>query len=798
MKGLKKAVKRNPVLLMYSLYEYLKRRWIKTLVIFTSLIIYYFCLPQQLFKDSTATVITSRSNVLLGAHIAQDGQWRFPETDSVPEKFKTCILQFEDEYFYRHPGFNPISIFKALTNNLKSGSVKRGGSTITQQVIRLSRKRPSRTYFEKLKELILATRLEFRFSKDKILKLYASHAPFGGNVVGLDAAAWRYFNRDAHSLSWAESATLAVLPNAPSLIYPGKNQKQLRDKRNRLLQKLYTSGTLDKLTYQLSLAEGLPQKAYPLPQIAPHLLQKVNSSHRGEHIRTTVNVKLQEQTNAIVQEHYNWLKQNEIHNISVLILDVNTREVLSYVGNSPTDKAHQNHVDIIDKPRSTGSILKPFLYAAMLDAGDLLPNTLVPDVPTQFGSYQPENFNKSYEGAVFANEALSRSLNVPAVRMLQNFGLDKFYNYLKQLHLKDLKYKANHYGLSLVLGGAESNLWDLCKSYAGMASTLNHFNENSSQYFLNEFSQPTFKFGETLNFGTLKKEKVVFDAASIYFTFESMKQVNRPEGDDSWEYYDASQDIAWKTGTSFGFRDAWAIGTTKDYVVGVWVGNADGEGRPGLVGVQTAAPILFDVFDLLPKSDWFTKPFDEMIEVNICTKSGYRASSICDATEMRFIQKSGQKTAPCPFHKLVHLDATEQFQVNTSCETLSNIKNKPWFILPPLQAYYYKTTNPFYRPLPPFRTDCTETEGISMEFIYPNQESTIYLPKDFNGNTNNLILKIAHSKPELRLYWYIDNEFIGTTKDIHDMALLPSSGTHTITVVDDLGNELKHKITISE
>lgn len=796
--GPKKAIKRNPVLLMYSLYEYLKHHRIKTLVIFTSLIIYYFCLPQQLFKDSTATVITSKSNALLGAHIAQDGQWRFPETDSVSEKFKTCILLFEDEYFYRHPGFNPFSILKALKDNLNSGSIKRGGSTITQQVIRLSRKGPSRTYLEKLKELILATRLEFRSSKDDILKLYASHAPFGGNVVGIDAASWRYFNRDASTLSWAESATLAVLPNAPSLIYPGKNQKQLRDKRNRLLQKLYTKGIIDELTYKLSLAEGLPQKSYTLPQMTPHLLQKVNRNHRGERVKTTIDVQLQEQTNAIVKYHYDLLKQNEIHNISVLILDVNTREVLSYVGNSPTDKAHQNHVDIIDKPRSTGSILKPFLYAAMLDAGDLLPNTLVPDVPTQFGSYQPENFNKSYEGAVFANEALSRSLNVPAVRMLQDFGLDRFYNYLKQLQLSDLKYNANHYGLSLILGGAESNLWDLCKSYAAMASTLNHFNENSSQYFLNEFSQPTFKFGETLNFGTLKKEKVVFDAASIYFTFESMKQVNRPEGDDSWEYYDASQDIAWKTGTSFGFRDAWAIGTTKDYVVGVWVGNADGEGRPGLVGVQTAAPILFDVFDLLPKSDWFTKPFDEMIEVNICTKSGYRASSICDATAMRFIQKSGQKTAPCPFHKLVHLDAAEQFQVNSSCENLTDIKNKPWFILPPLQAHYYKTNNPFYKPLPPFRTDCTKTEGISMEFIYPNQESTIYLPKDFDGSTNDLILKIAHSKPELRLYWYIDNEFIGTTKDIHDMALLPTSGIHTITVVDDLGNELKHKITISE
>ena len=783
---------------MYRLFSFLKRHKIKSAIVAVLLVAYYFCLPQELFKDPTSTVITSSNDELLAAMIADDGQWRFPVSDSVPNKFKTCILQFEDEYFYNHPGFNPISIAKALKENISSGAVKRGGSTITQQVIRLSRKGQSRSYLEKLKELVLATRLEFRQSKDDILKLYASHAPFGGNVVGIDAAAWRYYNRDATNLSWAESATLAVLPNAPSLIYPGKNQEKLLRKRNRLLKKLLESEIIDRLTYDLSIAEGLPQKPYPLPQIAPHLLQNVAKENSGKRIKTSVKIDLQEQTNQIVKQHYDLLKQNEIYNISVLVLDVKTRQVLTYVGNAPTDKAHQKNVDIINKPRSTGSILKPFLYASMLDSGDLLPNTLVPDVPTQFGNYQPKNFNQSYDGAVHANEALSRSLNVPAVRMLQDFGLNRFYHYLKQLKLKDLKYNANHYGLSLVLGGAESNLWDLCKSYAAMASTLNHFNDNSSQYFTNEFCQPTYEFDKTINFGTLSKEKTIFDAASIYLTFESMKQVNRPEGDDSWEYYDSSKEIAWKTGTSFGFRDAWAIGTTKDYVVGVWVGNADGEGRPGLVGVQTAAPILFDVFEVLPNSPWFAQPYDEMTEVRICKKSGYRASLVCDEVELKYIQNSGKKTESCPFHKLVHLDASEQFQVNSSCEVVSNIKNEPWFILPPLQAYYFKSKNPFYKELPPFRMDCAETSSISMEFIYPNQQSTIFLPKDFNGKTNDLILKVAHSKPELELYWYVDNQFIGQTKDIHDMAVLPTTGNHTITVVDELGNELKHNITISE
>lgn len=783
---------------MTRILTYIKSHKIKTVVIATVLIAYYFCLPKQLFKDPTTTVITSNNNQLLGAKIASDGQWRFPQNDSVPEKFKACIIQFEDAYFYKHPGFNPISIFKAFRDNLKSNSVKRGASTITQQVIRLSRKGQQRTYFEKLIEIILATRLEFRASKNNILAYYSSNAPFGGNVIGLDAASWRYFNRNANDLSWAESATLAVLPNAPSLIYPGKNQEKLIKKRNALLKKLLDAKIIDALTYSLSIAEALPEKPYPLPQIAPHLLQKISKLYPGKHIQTSIDLQLQERVNYLVKNHYNTLSQNQIYNAAVLVINVKTRKVMAYVGNTPTDKAHEKDVDVIDKPRSTGSILKPFLYTAMLDAGDILPNTLVADIPTHFGSYNPENYNQTFDGAVTASRALSRSLNVPSVRMLQEFGLDRFYHYLKTLKLKDLKYNANHYGLSLILGGAESNLWDLCKNYAALSSTLNHFSETSSEYYTNEFCEPIFLASETINFGKKSTNKTVFDAGSIYLTYESLKEVNRPEGDENWEFFDSSKQIAWKTGTSFGFRDAWAIGTTKDYVVGVWVGNADGEGRPGLVGVQTAAPLLFDVFDLLPKSNWFSKPFDEMQEITICKRSGYRASPNCNEVEEQFVQLSGLKTKPCPFHVLVHLDASQTYQVNTSCEEPSKIINTSWFVLPPVMAYYYQTKNPFYKPLPKFRSDCVSDNAISLDFIYPEDYSTIFLPKDFDEKPNDLILKIAHSKPDATLFWYVNDAFIGSTKDIHEMAITPKEGKHLFLVVDEFGNEAKRHITISK
>ncbi|MGB5817977.1 MAG: penicillin-binding protein 1C [Saonia sp.] len=768
----------------------------KKLFVFSILIVaYYFCLPQELFEVPTATVVEDKDGTLLGAKIAQDGQWRFPQIDSVPHKFKTCLLQFEDAYFYKHPGFNPVSMAKALKINWAAGKTIRGGSTITQQLIRLSRNQKERTYLEKGIEVILATRLELRHSKEEILDLYASNAPYGGNVVGLEVAAWRYFGLQPHQLSWAESATLAVLPNAPSLIYPGKNQQKLLAKRNRLLYKLLRKNILDSTTYRLALLEELPQKPYLLPQSAPHLVEYIAKKDKGKRVTTTLNGNLQRNINFIIGNHHKNLKQNQVHNASVLILDVNTREVLSYVGNTPTDKEHQKDVDMVRANRSTGSVIKPLLYAAMLDAGELLPDMLVPDVPTQIAGYTPENFTEDYSGAVQAKKALARSLNIPAVRLLQSYGLKKFRHQLDFFKLGGINKSADHYGLTLVLGGAESNLWDLCKTYAAMASTINNFNKTSSEYYSDECTEPILRKGTALVFGKKSIHKTFFDAGSIYLTFEAMKQVNRPEGNESWEFFDSSKEVAWKTGTSYGNKDAWAIGVTKNHVVGVWVGNADGEGRPKVTGISSAAPILFDVFDVLPRSPWFSKPLDEFTEVEVCAQSGYLPSEICPKKTISIPFKQNS-VGVCNYHRLVHLDVQGQFRVNSSCEDLGNIKGQSWFVLPPLMEFYYKKSHPTYRPLPPFRGDCRRAEAAVMEFIYPKEGNRITLTKNFKGEKNEVVLKLAHIKSGTTVFWYLDDTFVEQTKNFHEIGLVPSVGKHKITVVDASGNELAVTITI--
>lgn len=778
-----------------AIWHWIKTNKIKSGIFTVLLVGYYFCLPKTLFNAPYSTVIESAEGNLLGARIAADGQWRFPAQDSVPYKFRQCIVYFEDQHFYHHPGFNPAAIAKAMKQNHDAGRVVRGGSTLTQQVIRLSREHQKRSYFEKFIEIILATRLELRYSKNEILGLYAAHAPYGGNVVGLQMASWRYFGVQPHQLSWAETATLAVLPNAPSLIFPGKNQQLLRAKRDHLLKKLYSEKVIDKTTYELSLQEDLPQKPFDLPQAAPHLLQRVAKKQNGQRVRTTVKAALQNRVNQIAARYYQEYRQTEVHNLAILVVDVKTRNVIAYVGNAPTDKNHQKDVDIISAPRSTGSILKPLLFESMLDAGELLPNTLVADVPTQIAGYSPKNYEMTYDGAVPAQRALSRSLNIPAVLMLKDYGVYRFYDRLQHFKLSNINKSPNHYGLSLILGGAESNLWDLCRTYAGLTSTLNYFTATQAKYRTNEFADLNYDNTVNRSFGKETYQKQHAGAGAIWCTYNAMKEVNRPEGDEAWKFYDSSLEIAWKTGTSFGGRDGWAIGTNSRYVVGVWVGNASGEGRPTLTGVGSAAPILFDVFNLLPRQKWFAPPYNDLQEAEVCAVSGHLAGEHCPVSK-QWIPLNGSKTKPCPYHKSVQLEPTGQYRVNSSCESIDNMVTKTWFVLPPVMEWYYKNLHMDYRPLPPYKPGCEGGTGSYVDFIYPKENGKVYLTRNFAGEVQPVIFKAAHTNPKAKLFWYLGNNYLGETQTFHEMQVRAGTGNYYLTITDEQGNEAKRSIKI--
>ncbi len=780
------------------LYRKLKSRRVRRFIVYALvlllILLFWFSLPRPLFDDPLSTVLLDRSGNLLGAKISADQQWRFPESESVPEKFRLALINYEDRYFRYHPGFNPVALTRAASLNIRYGKIISGASTITMQVIRLMRKNRERTFPEKFREIFLAFRLECTHSKADILRIYSSHAPFGGNVVGLDAASWRYFGIDAAHLSWAEAATLAVLPNSPGLIYPGRNPGHLKRKRDHLLDELCNRGVIDASTCQLAKEESLPRKPFPLPRFAPHLLDRsIRDGNKGARVTTSLDLMLQMRINEILNTHSIQHRSNEIYNAAALVLDVDSGNVLAYVGNIPGTTAgeHGNNVDVITSPRSTGSILKPFLYAAMLHDGLLLPNTLVPDIPMQVGGFIPENYNLTYDGAVPAKMALSRSLNIPAVKMLQVYGYEQFYALLRKLGLTTLTKPADHYGLSLILGGAEATLWDLAGIYASMARTLQHFNGNTPGYRKTDFHPPAYSIQKPGKHATFSDQSSWFDAGSIWLTFDAMVEVSRPDAEQQWQQFSSSHKIAWKTGTSFGNRDAWSIGVTPEYVVAVWVGNASGEGRPGLTGIGVAAPVLFDIFKTLPATTWFKTPEAALVKVPVCRYSGYRATAICEFTDTAWIQKSGAKTAPCPFHQLIHLDKTGAWQVSSNCESPENMQHVSWFVLPPVQEWYFRNKNPFYKVLPPFRPDCAgSSDRKNMDIIYPRNNSKIYIPVDLDGKPGSTVFKVAHRSSAALVYWHLDDRFIGTTVQIHQMALSPMKGRHRLTLVDQEGESL--------
>lgn len=736
---------------------------------------YIFCLPRHLFHVPYSTVVTDRNEELLGARIASDGQWRFPPRNTTPEKIKECLITFEDKHFYHHWGVNPFAIGRAFYQNVKNKRIVSGGSTLTMQTIRLARNE-SRTFREKLIEMIWATRLEFRASKEEILSMYISHAPFGGNVVGLDAAAWRYFGHSADDLSWAESAMLAVLPNAPAMIHLSKGRKTLLDKRNRLLKQLLEKKTIDSSTYELAISEPLPDEPHPLPQIAPYLVSRFYQERNGEYSRSTINKGIQTQIEDLAERWSNEFRRSDIRNLAILVIDIPSNQVVAYCGNVHFDqKQGGNQVDVIQAPRSTGSILKPFLYYAMLQEGSLLPDMLLPDVPVNINGFTPQNFSMQFEGAVPASEALARSLNIPAVTMLQRYGVPKFHSFLQQIGLKTINRSSSHYGLSLILGGAEATLWDVTNAYAMMGRSLLQLPQRSCSLLL-----PTSRITESTD---------PFQPGAVWQTFDALKEVNRPEEID-WKSIPSMQTIAWKTGTSYGFRDAWAVGVTPRYAVGVWVGNATGEGKPGLVGAQTAGPVLFDIFNLLPSSSWFTRPAGIFVEAEVCRKSGHLKGRFCDETDTLLVLPAGLRTEACPYHHLVTLSANESQRIYENCANTEPTLRKSWFTLPPVWEWYYKQHHPEYKPLPPFKAGCGEDTFQPMQFIYPPMNARIKLPKQLDGSKGFLTVELAHNNPNATVFWHLDETYQAQTQDFHKISLQPAAGKHSLTAVDGEGNTI--------
>jgi penicillin-binding protein 1C len=752
---------------------------------------FWFSLPRDLFPEPPSPVLFSDEGTLLGARPAPDGQWRFPRGERVPERFFQVLLQYEDRRFFSHPGVDPLAVARALRLNLRSGRVKSGASTITMQLVRLSRKNRPRTVWEKAKEAVIALRLELKYSKTEILSLFAAHAPFGGNVVGIDAAAWMYFGRSPERLSWAEAAYLAVLPKDPSLIATAEGRKRLLVKRDALLGRLEAKGMMSELECRLGQAEPIPDGIRPVPRDAPHLLETLaaaasRSGRRGTPFRTFIRSELQRSTARVLEAQGEKLFSRGIRNLAAVVIDNRTSAVVAYVGNVGLDRRAEcgQNVDILQRPRSTGSILKPFLFAAMIREGVLAPQTLVADTPVRFEAFKPENFDRRYRGAVPARTALAWSLNVPAVRELREFGVPRFENLLRQWGMTTLDRPPDDYGLTLILGGAEGKLFEIASLYSKMAQLAAGAEGGGREIRLLR-DEPASR----------SKMRDLGEGAA-FLTLDALTEVNRPDEEGFWRNFSSSKWLAWKTGTSFGLRDAWACGVTPNYTIGVWAGNADGEGKPGLTGLLAAAPVLFELLGTVDGGGAIGRPRFGLKPVQVCRDSGFLATSLCPAVTA-WVPEESHFDRMCVFHRPVSLDASGRFRVDSRCESVDRMRHKSWFVLPPVQEYYFRADHPEYRPLPPWLPGCgrggeVDGEGGTqvMNLIYPEPETSVFIPVDLDGRQGEVVFEAVHRQPDETIYWHIDDRFVASTRRFHRVSVNPEPGDHVLVLTDGDGRRL--------
>jgi penicillin-binding protein 1C len=762
-------------------------------------------LPKPLFPTAESQVILDESGRVLRIFLDEQQQYRLPffrqstkaavhasqEVSSsagssfIPAKLEVAVIRYEDGRFYRHPGIDPLAVLRALYDNLLRGERVSGASTITMQVARLAGGRP-RTLANKLVEMLQAVKLEFLYSKEEILRIYLSQAPFGGNVVGFQAASRRYFGKEPSLLTWAEAATLAVLPNAPGLIDPQQNREDLISKRNRLLRTLAAKRCLDGETLQRSLLEPLPVDLFPFPFLAPHLCEALHATRTQSVVQTTLDAELQRQIEEVVGYRMDSAGRFGVHNAAVLVAETGSGKVRAYVGSSNFfDHAHNGQVDGIRANRSTGSLLKPFLYALAMDEGILLPQTQIQDIPSQFGAFSPRNIDLSYRGLIPASESLILSLNVPAVRLLSEYGLERFYHFLTSAGLNGLFRPPQDYGLTLILGGAEASLFELAGLYRGLG-----------RYGL--FSPLTLIEDESA--ATTGPEVRLISPGAAYLTLEILSELGRPGAEYYWENYQSGRPLSWKTGTSYGQKDAWSIGVNPMWTAAVWVGNFTGQGNANLRSSTLAAPLLFDVFNILPdrgQEEWFRPPSQALQPVRLCRDTGYRAGPDCPEFHIASAPTGGKPVPQCPYHKKIYVTLDGAYRVNALCWEPGRYREETKLFYPPAVAQYLRERGQLVEQIPPFKPGVSGTDSLGvLRIVYPEEGSKIWIPRDIDGNDQKLMLRAAHLEPDSILYWYANNLYLGKTTERHTWSARFPRGWHKLEVIDGRGNRVSRNFFV--
>jgi len=742
------------------------------------LLLLIFLAPLPKNEDwNYSTVILDENCDYLRVYLDKNEQWHLQYKGEIPDKLSTAILEFEDHSFYSHPGINLLAIVRALYSNLKNRRVVSGGSTITMQVARLFLQL-DRTLLNKIYEALISFKLELFYTKDEILLMYLNNAPYGSNIVGIKSASFKYYGKELEQLTWAEACLFAVLPNNPGYLFPGSNTAKLKQKRDSLLKKLMLEGYIDRDQYENSRREAIPTSHYSFPFIAPHLGDRLNNISNSVH-RTHISKELQLKIENIAEKEGAYLSSLGIKNIAILVSDNHTHQVKAYVGSqSYLSNATNGYVDGVQALRSSGSILKPFIFGYGLEKGLITPNSLLEDVNKNYGILLPKNYDKQYRGLTTVSEALQKSLNIPAYEVTQKIGVYDAVAVLKSVGMKSLNREASSYGLSICIGGAEASLWDLSEMYQSLA--------NGGIYSSLKLTSDD----QSLEYQSL------LSPASCYLILDILKGVKRPS-----KYANKFPNFSWKTGTSNGFRDAWAVGVNPDWTIAVWAGNFTGEGNPKITGREIAGDILFQVLSELPDNDkaFFSKPWADFKQIPVCAVSGYSPTKYCQDTLWVDVPKNAFVLPKCPYHKQIVVDEHETMQVCSSC--WEGIKRKKINVLdyPPNVDYYLGLHGVKVPSVPSHNPNCNLIKSNSELIIkYPVNNSNIYLPLDLSGKLNSFQAEAYTS--DKTIFWFLDNDYLGQTEDVHKLDIVTSPGKKELLLVtsEGLSQTVKFEIILNQ
>ncbi len=726
-------------------------------------------------------IVLDRNGRVLHGFLSSDEKWRmYTELDEISPDIRETFLAKEDKYFYYHPGINPAAILRAAWNNVTSGRRTSGASTITMQVARMMEPK-SRTYLNKAAEMFRALQLEWHLSKDEILQLYLNRVPYGGNIEGIKAASLIYFGRLPDQLSLAQIVTLTVIPNRPNQLTIGRHNDMIRTERDKWINRFSIEGVIDGERSKAALSEPFGYRRLDVPRRAAHLSVRLRRQYPDRYIiHSSLDSEIQSKVENMVHAASRRLQYRNIRQASALVIDNKTMQVVAYVG-SPDffndDEAGQ--VDGIRAIRSPGSTLKPLIYALALDIGLVTPKMIVADVPIHIEGYSPENYDSKYNGSVTIEDALAYSLNIPAVKTLQHIGVPSLVDKLIEADFRQILADRNKLGLSVALGGCGTRLEELTLLYAAFA--------NKGMFSKANWLQPD---------SVAVAKRLISEEASYMIT-QSLTRLTRPDLPNSASASLRIPKVAWKTGTSYGRRDAWSIGYNQNFTIGVWAGNFNNEGVPDLSGAEVATPILFDLFntiDYASDNQWYGIPTNLMYRF-VCPATGMPKGEKCEHAVVDWYVPGTSSNQTCDHLIEVSVSADERISYCTRCRPQTGYKRILYPDYPPDLLAWMDRVGARYEKIPAHNPACTRVLDTNPPRIVSPVANQEYLIDRSDEAEIKLAAEVASDAT--RLYWYVNDRLVGTSKPGEDFFTKIDSGRIKISCTDDRGRNSDITFTVS-